>query len=165
MADSVKSRGTCRERKRYLSGKTAVFECELMHLESDFGILRYILDRQAEVGPVVLHPGDVTYAFYWPRRPYNLYWWQHPDGSTIAHYFNLADRVALSAEQFSWRDLVVDILALPDGRVHVLDEEELPSGIDDVLKRYIREAKKQVLDNHACISAEAARLLAASSGG
>ena len=160
---AVKSRGTCRELKRYLSGKSAVFDCELIHLGKDVGILRYILDRPAHVGPVTLQPGDVTYAFYWLHRPYNLFWWRRTDGSTIAHYFNLADRTELSAEQFSWRDLVVDILVTPDGGVHVLDEEELPGGIEDALRLYIRKAKGQVMRKHASVAAEAALLLAARS--
>ena len=149
----------------YLSGGEAVFECELIGLEAGCGILRYVINKPARVDSVSLEPGSVTYAFYWQDRPFNLYWWREPDQRTIAYYFNLADSVKLSRREFLWRDLVVDILILPDGRLFVLDRDELPSGLDSHLRAYIESAQTLVVDSHASLVAEAERVLAEFSSG
>jgi len=149
----------CIERKRYLSGGEATFACELVALEPDFGILKYVLDREWQVHGLALRPGHVTYAFYWTERPYNLYWWVDERGQTLGHYFNLADSVVLSRDEFSWRDLVVDVLVLPDGQVHVIDEDQVPGELDGNLGTYIQTARQQVLHDHRGIIGEAAALL------
>lgn len=149
----------CLERKRYLSGAEVTFECELVALEDRFGILRYVIDQQWNVEGLTLRPGTVTYAFYWTDRPYNLYWWLDEDGQTLGCYFNVADLVSLSEREFVWRDLVVDILVLPTGQVHVIDENEVPDGLDEELRAYIDAGKRQVLRNHPIIVEAAAAIL------
>lgn len=149
----------CKERKRYLSGAEVTFECELVALEDRFGILKYVIDQQWQLHGLTLGPGAVTYAFYWVDRPYNLYWWLDEDGETIGHYFNLADSVELSAREFVWRDLVVDILVLPTGQVQVVDEEQVPDALDEALRAYIEAGKQAVLWDYRAIVEEAAALL------
>lgn len=153
---------TCTERKRYLSGAEVTFECELMTCEGDFGILKYVIDQQWQVHGLTLRPGSVTYGFYWVNRPYNLYWWLDEHGETVGHYFNLADSVALSAQEFVWRDLFVDVLVLPTGQVRVIDEDEVPEALGEGLRAYIETGKRQVLCDHWAIIEEAALLLRAS---
>ena len=161
--------GSCRERKRYLSGKEVFFECGLVAFHGSFGILKYTIPQEARVGSLMLPEGTMTYAFYWEDRPYNLYWWMASNGSTetagsgavatLGHYFNIADSTRLSKTEFSWRDLSVDILVLPENRIEVLDEDELDPGLGSDLLRYIREAKQNVLDNYEVIIREAYRIL------
>ena len=141
----------CKEIKRYLSGAEESFECELVALEDGFGILKYVIRRRWQVAGVTLEPGTVTYAFYWTGRPYNLYWWLDEQGATLGHYFNVVDSVSLSAQAFVWRDLIVDVLVLPSGQVHVLDEDELPDALDEDLRAFIEAAKRQVLREHRAI--------------
>ncbi len=149
----------CIERKRYLSGAEVTFGCELVALEGRFGILKHVIDRQWQVQNVTLGPGTVTYAFYWAQRPYNLYWWVDENGETVGYYFNLADSVSLSAQEFVWRDLVVDILILPTGQVQVIDEHEVPDALDSELRRFIEAGKRQVLRDYQAIVEEASALL------
>jgi predicted RNA-binding protein associated with RNAse of E/G family len=150
---------TCRERKRYLSGAEVVFECELVALEDRFGILKYVLDRRWQVHGLTLHPGTLTYAFYWLDRPYNLYWWLDGSGETVGYYINLADSVQLSAREFAWRDLVIDLLVLPGGRIRLIDEEELPDGLEQGLLSYIQAGKRLLLRDYKAIIEEATALL------
>ncbi len=159
----------CIERKRYLSGGEATFECELVALEPGFGILKYVLDREFLVLParasgqvhgLALRPGHVTHAFYWTDRPYNLYWWVDERGQTLGHYFNLADSVVLSRDEFSWRDLIVDVLVLPDGQALVIDEDQVPAGLDQRLQALIQTSKCIVLRDYPAIADEATTLLA-----
>ena len=144
----------CRERKRYLSGAEVAFECELVALEARHGILRYVIERPWQVAGLSLEPGIVTYAFYWMDRPYNLYRWQNGNGETVGFYFKLADSVSLSPEEFVWRDLIVDILVLPDGWVRVIDEDEVPEELEDGLRSVIEAGKNQVLQHCQAIIQE-----------
>ena len=152
----------CKERKRYLSGDEVTFECELIALENKSGILKYVLDQEWQVQGLTLRPGDVTYAFYWTDRPYNLYWWVKRDGQTVGFYFNLADSVSLSPHEFVWRDLIVDVLILPGGQVQVIDEGEVPDDLDGELGALIASAKQQVLQNYPVIIKDARAMLARS---
>ena len=150
----------CIETKRTLSGETKTYRCELLHFESGFGILRYVIDQEYDIQDLKLAPGDETIALYWEGRPYTLYVWRRHAAQDTAYYFNIADRIALTPQEFIWRDLAVDILVDGSGRVHVLDEDELPSGLDAGLLRSIREAQAHILGNYSCIIREAvAKLL------
>ena len=92
----------CREKKWFLSGKQVTYDCELVALCSQFGILKYLADRPYQVGSLTLGPDTVSYGFYWPDRPYVLYKWFNGNGDAVGHYFSLADSVTLSAQEFSW---------------------------------------------------------------
>lgn len=150
---------TIQERKRYLSGVEVTFECELVALEGRRGILKHVIDQQWQVTGLTLEPGIVTYAFYWTDRPYNLYWWQNENGGTVGFYFNLADSVSLSAAEFVWRDLIVDVLVLPDGRVRVIDEDEVPEELEDGLRIIIEAGKNEVLQDYQDIIQEVEAML------
>jgi hypothetical protein len=150
---------SCRETKITLSGETKTYPCELVSLENGAGILRYVIDREHDVHGVKLSPGDETMALYWEDRPYTLYVWRKQAVQDTAYYFNIADRISLTSQEFVWRDLAVDILVDSRG-VHILDEDEIPAGLDAGLLSSIREAQAHVLANHPRIIEEAvSRLL------
>lgn len=144
----------CVEKKLTLSGKTYLFECELLHLNTSSGVLKYVIDREYDVGGIKLHPGDITYALYWSDRPYTLYIW-HLSGNQVIYYFNIADKISLMPEEFVWRDLVVDILVDADRNVYVLDENELPENITPEVARHIQTAKSTILSDYRKITNEA----------
>ena len=134
----------CIETKLTLSGETKTYRCELLHFGSGFGVLRYVIDREYDVHGVVLAPGDETIALYWEDRPYTLYVWRRQAAQDTVFYFNIADQISLTPQEFIWRDLAVDILVDSRG-VHVLDEHELPADLDADLGRYINEAQAHIL--------------------
>ena len=148
----------CIEKKLTLSGAAHVFECELLHLGNDFGVLKYVIDREYTVNGITLHPGDITYALYWSARPYTLYIW-HANGNRIHHYFNIADNISIQPKEIVWRDLAIDILIDADGNVHVLDEDELPPSLPAGLVDYIQAAKARILDYYKQIILEADTIL------
>lgn len=177
----------CIERKIRLSGEEISYECELLSLGERHGIVRYVIDADRSVDGVRLPAGTVTLALYFADRPYNLYYWIAPraaaagakpgaetsgraaDRSTIgehdpwsrdiAYYFNIADPVELSKESIAYRDLVVDVLVLPDGSTRVLDEAELPENLDPGLRRRIAAVRDEILLQRSEIIAEARELL------
>ena len=136
---------SCLEIKRKLDGREQRFACELVALTPSRGILRYVTDSERQVASVRLFAGCVTYAVYWPDRPYNVYWWQEPSGRSLAFYFNISDSTELGREAFRWRDLALDVLVLPDGSAEVLDEAELPADLAPPLRAYVLEARDAIL--------------------
>lgn len=149
----------CIEKKLTLTGGAKTYRCELVSLKDDIGILRYVIDQPYDVGGFLLSPGDETLAVYWEGRPYTLYIWLRGKQRDRAYYFNIADSVALSASEFIWRDLAVDILVDADGRVQVLDEHELPAGLASGLQQYIMKAKDEVIARYQDIIEEAERIM------
>jgi predicted RNA-binding protein associated with RNAse of E/G family len=150
---------SCIEKKQLLSGAESTYKCELVALHNDFGILKYLLDRQQQVGNLVLQPGTVSYGFYWPGKPYVLYKWLNEDGNVMGDYLNVADSVILSVQEFSWRDLIVDVLILPTKQAEILDEDEVPESLDQELKGYIESVKQFLLQNYRGIISEASGML------
>jgi hypothetical protein len=144
----------CLETKLTLSGETKTYHCELLHYESGFGMLRYIIDREYDVYGVKLAPGDETVALYWENRPYTLYIWRRQPAQYTVYYFNIADRISLTPQEFIWRDLVVDVLVDYAG-VHVLDEHELPADLDARLGLSIQKTRELLVKGHRSIISEA----------
>jgi len=153
------TRKSCKEKKRLLSGTEVTYDCELVALSDRLGILKYSIDQQWQVGSLILQPGAVTYGFYWPDRSYVLYKWLSEDGDVLGDYFNIADSVMLSAQEFSWRDLVVDILVLTTGQIEVLDEDEMPESLDEELRDYIESVKQMLLRNYPAVIMETIAIL------
>lgn len=153
----------CKEKKQYLSGKVITYNCKLVTLCSQYGILKYVVGRQYQVGSLRLEPGTVTYGFYWQDRTYVLYKWFDQNKDVLGDYFNIADSIELSEREFSWRDLVIDILVHSTGKVEILDEDEMPERIDESLKCYIESSKKTVLQNYKKVIAETNTILNQSS--
>ncbi len=150
----------CIEKKLTLSGAVHTFECELLSLDSSMGVLKYVIDREYRVGPIVLGPGDLTYALYWIDRPYTLYIWRVKERQFI-YYFNIADSVSLRSNEVVWRDLAIDIFVDEHRTAHVLDEDELPPGLPAGLLAYIKSAKSHILNHYQNIILEATIILRA----
>jgi predicted RNA-binding protein associated with RNAse of E/G family len=133
------------EIKTTLSGRVDRFRCDVAARSSSEVVVHYRVPRARSVHGVSLPEGTLTVGYFWTDRPYNLYHWVAPDGRTLAHYFNVGDVTRLTADLLEWRDLAVDVLATPDGRVRVLDEDELPPDLDPALRRYVQAARDRIL--------------------
>ncbi len=144
----------CIEKKHTLSGEIQTYSCELVRLDDNVGVLKYVIDREYTVADVRLAPGDVTIALYWTDRPYTLYTWNPSGHGAIVYYFNIADRVVLSQGEFSWRDLAVDILIDGSGQAHILDEDDIPPALQPELRGYIEDAKHFVFSSYRDIIGE-----------
>ena len=86
-------------------------------------------DRAIEGTELVLRAGTVTIGHFWVDRPYNVYHWR--DGErTIALYVSTADGTTIEDQLIAYTDLVVDVLVRPFGAIEILDEDELPPGLE-----------------------------------
>lgn len=149
----------CTEIKNLLAGGRVTFNCKLVALNKESGVLKYILENEYKVGSLILPKGSITYAFYWKDRPYTLYKWFDKNGKILGNYFNVADSISLTENEFKWRDLIVDILVSPKGALEVLDENEVPYDLDGELVNYIKNSKNLILREYNFIIEETDELI------
>lgn len=133
------------EVKTTLAGRVERFVCDVVERNGERVVVLYRMPAARDLHGVWLPEGALTVGYFWRSRPYNLYHWLHPDGRTIAYYFNVGDVVRLEEHEIEWHDLAVDVLATPEGRVSVLDEDELPPDLDEATRRYVEAARDEIL--------------------
>jgi predicted RNA-binding protein associated with RNAse of E/G family len=149
----------CIEKKYYLDGRCKEYNCQLLYLCDEYGILYYESKEYVSVGGTNLLPGTKTYAFYWKDRFYNLYRWVHPDGSISGNYFNIADSLSMTSKLFAWRDLVVDLLFSGTDEPVILDENDLPDDIEPALSKRIFNTTSELIKNGCAIIEESKQIL------
>jgi hypothetical protein len=142
------------ELKRTLDGCQKTFQCRLVAGDDRQAVLLFVAPAPMHVHGVDLPAGTVTFAHYWTDRLYNVYHWLDARGGTIGFYFNLADSTAIEEGRLAWRDLTVDVLATPDGRLEVLDEHELPPDLDPLIGARIALGRAAILADPARLMAE-----------
>ena len=79
--------------------------------------------------------GDILHEIFSPVHPYNAFAVFTPDGALKGWYANVDWPAVLETEGEAtllvWNDLYIDVVATPDGRLEVLDEDELAeSGLE-----------------------------------
>jgi len=126
------TRGPITERKTRLDGSVTDYACERLRIEpGKRAVVRFVSDRDRAIEgtELVLRAGTVTIGHFWVDRPYNVYHWR--DGErTIALYVSIADGTTIEDQLIAYTDLVVDVLVRPFGAIEILDEDELPPGLE-----------------------------------
>jgi hypothetical protein len=144
------------EIKRTLDGREKRFDCRLLARAADgrHAAVLWVSPAPMHVHGVDLPAGTVSVGHFWTDRHYNVYHWLEPAGKTIGYYFNICDETRIGAGVIEWRDLTVDVLALPDGRLDVLDEHELPAELPPDVAATIAAGKAAILTAPAAVLAE-----------
>ncbi len=143
------SKTDCDEVKTRLDGSSETWRCEVLALEPGRrAVLRYVLDRDREVGAsgLVLRSGTVTIAHYWSDRPFNVYHWTLGP-TTVAYYANVAESLEISPTRVAYLDLAIDVLVRPSGAVDILDEDEVPVDLQPGHRKTIADALEQITAN------------------
>lgn len=119
------------ERKRKTDGTVLDYETELVHRDQTVVIVKFMMTRGGGPPrlPVAVPAGSVSYGYFWPRRPYNVYRWLAPGGELIAHRFDAVTAVKVSESAVEYRDLILDWWAFPDGTLSEEDRDELDAAI------------------------------------
>ncbi|HVV17153.1 MAG TPA: DUF402 domain-containing protein [Polyangia bacterium] len=133
------------EIKRTLSGVEKRFACSKLAGDERHAVVLWIAREPMRVHGVDLPAGTVSFGHFWSDRFYNVYHWVDAAQRTVGLYFNIADQTRIGAMQLEWRDLTVDVLATPAGRLDVLDEDELPAMLDDDVSAHITAGKAAIL--------------------
>jgi hypothetical protein len=142
------------EVKHTLAGAEKRFECRLLARTATHLAVLWVAPSAMHVHGVDLPAGTVSIGHFWTDRNYNVYHWLSSDHSTIGYYFNIADRTSWTAQRLDWRDLAVDVLAMPGGRLEVLDEDELPPDLPADARAHVDAGKAALLGATANVLAE-----------
>jgi hypothetical protein len=144
------------EIKRTLDGREKRFDCRLLALAPDrrHAAVLWIAPEPMHVHGIDLPAGTVSVGHFWTDRHYNVYHWLDRAGQTLGYYFNICDETRITAGTIEWRDLVVDVLAIPGGRLDVLDEHELPDGLPPGILDHIAVGKDAILAVPAAVMTE-----------
>jgi predicted RNA-binding protein associated with RNAse of E/G family len=142
------------EVKETLAGVAKRFECQLLARTMNHVAVLWIAPTSMHVHGVELPAGTVSVGHFWSNRNYNVYHWLSSDMSTIGYYFNISDRTSWTDARLAWRDLTVDVLATPAGRLDVLDEDELPAVLDEETRAHIAAGTAAILGSGRALLAE-----------
>lgn len=110
-------------------------------------------DRRVEMDGLVIDPGDTLREYFSPRHRFNAFAVFAPDGALRGWYANATHPASLDLAAdpplLIWHDLFVDVVALPDGRVTVRDEDELAESAlldrDPALHASILATREEIL--------------------
>jgi hypothetical protein len=85
-----------------------------------------------DLGCLVFEPGDIIHEYFSLDQPFNAFAVYTSAGHFKGWYCNVTYPARVNGHDLYWQDLYVDLLVCPDGRMVVLDEDELvDSGIAD----------------------------------
>src|SRR5215471_313611 len=142
------------EVKRTLAGGEKQFHCRLLAGDHRHAVVLWVSEQPMHVHGVDLPAGTISFGHFWADRPYNVYHWLDRSRRTVGFYFNVSDSTSFRPGVLEWRDLIVDVLALPRQRPRVLDEDELPDGLSVEIRGRIDAGKAAILVDPAAVIAE-----------
>jgi hypothetical protein len=121
----VSATGQIVETKRTLDGRVQSFVCAGLLMSPRLAIVRFDHGGERRAGGFHFPAGSYTLGFFWRGRAYNCYGIAGPDGAVIAHRFDVVDRVRISSDRVTYRDLLLDLWVSPSGDVQIEDEDEV----------------------------------------
>lgn len=142
------------EVKRTLAGVEKRFDCLKLAGDDQHVVVLWIAPEAMHVHGVELPAGTISFGHFWRDRFYNVYHWVDAGQRTVGLYFNIADQTRIGGGRLEWRDLVVDVLVTPAGRLDVLDEDELPAALDPDVAAHLHAGKAAILGAPARVVAE-----------
>ncbi|MGA7671479.1 MAG: DUF402 domain-containing protein [Nitrolancea sp.] len=81
--------------------------------------------RRVDLGYLVFEPDDVFFEYFALYRPFNAFSIFTKEGQLKGWYCNVTHPSWVDDQTIYWHDLYIDVIAYPDGRTLVLDEDEL----------------------------------------
>lgn len=152
------------EVKRHPDGAEHRFDCELVLRRPHLVVVLFEHWHGRSAGGFDIPAGSRTYGFFWSRRPYSLYRIAGPDGTLIAHRYDIVQDVRLGDREVSYLDLLLDIWVTPDGAVLIEDADDVAAWRQAGLLSAeqvgrIERAQALVLRRHRSIAGATARLL------
>ena len=86
-------------------------------------------NRQVDLDGLSFVPGDLLLEYFSAKHPFNAFAVYAPDGTRRGWYANVTYPSTIdsttSPPTLFWHDLYLDVIALPDGTIRILDEDEL----------------------------------------
>lgn len=139
------------ERKIRYDSKVVEYNCMLLEAHNEQVVLFHIIQESftmtANQAKLTIPKGSYTLAYYWENRPYNLYIWRDNHGKYIGSYFNIVKNTWFTNKMVSFEDLIIDIMALPNGDYFILDEDELPEPLEEFENGFVQLALDLLTDS------------------
>ncbi len=133
------------ETKENLAGVKKTFACHRLVQLPGHVVVLHVAEQAIPVASFVVPAGTLTFGHFWAQHPYNVYHWLTPTGATLGMYFNIAADTLIGEDTLYWRDLVLDVLVLPQRNPEILDRHELPPEISEALQTQIEAALESLL--------------------
>ncbi len=142
------------EIKHRLDGSIERFECLAIQVTANEAVVVYEVPQDVQLNDFVVPSGTLSFGYFWRDRNYNVYHWVPEAGKTLGIYFNICHETTIDEDFISWKDLIIDLLATPDGRCRVLDIGEVPRSLDKGLIHLIKETAKHLQGHYRSVIAE-----------
>jgi hypothetical protein len=159
----VTATGQIVETKRTLDGRVQSFRCAGLLVSPRLAVVRFDHGGERRAGGFFFPTESFTLGVFWRWRPYNCYRIAGPDGTVIAHRFDVVDRVQIGPNRVDYRDLLLDLWVSPSGDVHVEDEDDVEQAEHDglltaAMRSRIERTRALLLRDHRRIVGEVARI-------
>ena len=101
------------------------FVCRLLFRTNNYLVLAFQSPTSSWLNGRLIEQGSTTIAHYWSNRDYTLWKFRDTNHNLIGHLFHICTDVAISKSSVTYMDLELDIWIDPDGRLAILDQEEV----------------------------------------
>ena len=144
------------EIKEHKNKETQRFLCTVLHREANYLVVSFHSEKEGNIKDIVIPSGSTTIAHYWTDRGYVVWRMYGPEGLLIGTLFHIVKNVIITDRHVQYLDLIVDVWIAPDGKIRVLDEDELEeckkAGLVSIEEeQWIEKQKTLILHTHANI--------------
>ena len=113
------------EHKRHLNKPDEAYACDEIYREDGYLVLRYDVVRAGHIGPFAIPAGSVTIAHYRDHVGHVLWEMWGPQRELIGYCYHICEPPVIGPDSVEYLDLLLDLWFDADGRLTVLDEDEL----------------------------------------
>ncbi len=113
------------EVKRHLNKPDESYPCEVLVRGDGYVVLKYVNARPGQVGDVTFEVGSTTFAYYRNGAGYVLWKMCGADDRLKGHLFHICRDLKVGEGGVEYLDLLLDLWYDAEGRLTVLDREEL----------------------------------------
>jgi protein associated with RNAse G/E len=101
------------------------WQCSLVECRDSRIELSGVFEREVHhPGLGIIAAGTISNEYFWLDRWYNVFRFCEPDGTLRNYYCNVACPPTFGENVLDYIDLDLDVVAWPDGRVEILDEQD-----------------------------------------
>lgn len=113
------------EVKRHLNKPDESYSCEALVRGNGTVVLKYVNDQPGRVSGVAFEVGSTTFAYYRTGAGYVLWKMCGADDRLKGHLFHICRDLKVGEDGVEYLDLLLDLWYDAEGRLTVLDREEL----------------------------------------
>ncbi len=152
------------EIKQRLDGSRQVFYCDVVWLDGDAAVLKFVATMDYSTDPSADLPHKYTEGYFWQDRPYLMYKMFGDGDHLIGYRFDVCTDVRIAPDAVRWTDLLLDFWVDPlltAGKF--MDEDEVAVAKSRGLLTpehlaVIDEARRTLADSYRAIIADAEAL-------